>query len=291
MDPSLIPAVAAQILQHEQLVRSLAARAVQEEEEQRRRAEEREKLLASARQEAETLVHQASSHPQRTYVTLQIMLSNLDSLGAVPDSYEDQKEKEQVVLLWRRLLHIVDKSQSLMTEEQMAQCQQCLNAFYTEYWIRETARRLEAYEEYQRLKSIWESSHRKIRQIILLRRWLWAGIAGVALVSFLAYVRSVGFDLASSILVWWVLGAGGLAFVVFAITEDRIPKDRDAIERELHAAGQKAEIANTEFWEKVAEMFGGVPSMEQLEQIWTEQEAIISALFAENPNGGENTEL
>ena len=291
MDPSLIPAVAAQILQHEQLVRSLAARAVQEEEEQRRQAEEREKLLASARQEAEELVHQASTYPQRTYVRLQIMLSNLDSLGAVPDSYEDQKEKEQILLFWRRLLNLVDKCQSLMTKEQMAQCQECLNAFYTEYWIVETAKRLEAYEEYQRLKPLWESAQRKFKQITLLRRWLLAGIAGVAVVSFLVYERSVGSDLAANGSLLWVLGAGALVSVVFAVTEDRIPKDRDAIERELQAAGQKAEIANTEFWEKVAEMFDGVPSMERLEQIWTEQEAIISALFAENPNGEENTKL
>jgi hypothetical protein len=290
VDPSLIPG-AAQILQHVQLVRSLAARAVQEDEEQRRQAEEREKLLASARQEAEALVHQASSHPQRTYVTLQIILSNLDSLGAIPDSYEDQKEKEQVVLLWRRLLHIVDKSQSLMTEEQMAQCQQCLNAFYTEYWIRETASRLEAYEEYQRLKPLWESSHRKIRQITLLRRWSWVAITFVALASYLVYGRSGGFDLAWNRLGLWVLGAGLLAGVIFAITEARLPKDRDAIEHNFQVASQNAEIANTEFWNTVTEIFGDVPTMERLGQIWTDQEAIISALFAEDPNGGENTEL
>ncbi len=267
---------------------SLAARAVQEEEEQRALLEERERLLEGTQQEAEELVHQASSQPQRTFVRLQIMLSNLDSLGAVPDSYEDQKAKEQVVLLWRRLLNLVEKSQSLMTEEQMAQCQQCLNAFYTEYWIRETAKRLEAYEEYQRQKPLWESSHRKIRQIILLRKWLWAAIAFVALVSFLVYARSTGSDLAANWLLMWVLGAGILAGVVFAVTEARLPKDRDTIEHNFQAASQNAEIANTDFWKMVTEIFDGVPSMERLEQIWAEQEAIISALFSETPNGGEN---
>lgn len=282
MDPILIPTVAAQMLQQQRLIISLATRAVQEEEERRALLEEREQMLASARQEAEDLVHQASTYPQRTYVRLQIMLSNLYSLEVVPDSYEDQKAKEQVVLLWRRLGHLVEKSQSLMTEEQMAQCQQCLNALYTEYWIRETAKRLEAYEEYQRLKPLWESSHRKIEQIILLRKWLWAGIAFAALVSFLVYARSAGSELAANWLLMWVLGAGLLAGIVFAVTEARLPKDQDAIENKYQVASQKAEIANTDFWNKVDEVFGGVPTMERLEQIWTEQEAIISALFAED---------
>jgi len=219
------------------------------------------------------------------------MLSNLDSLGAVPDSYEDQIAKEQVVLLWRRLLNLVEKSQSLMTEEQMAQCQQCLNAIYFEYWIGETANRLEAYEEYQRLKPLWESSQRKIRQIILLRKWLWAAIAIAALMSFLVYAGSAGSNQAANWLLIWVLVAGILAGVVFAVTEACLPKERDAIEHNFQVASQNAEIANTEFWEKVAEMFNGMPTMDRLEQIWTEQEAIISALFAESPNGEENAEL
>lgn len=291
MDPSLIPVVAAQLLHQQRLIISLAARAVQEEEEQRALLEEREQLLASAREETEALVHQASTHPQRTYVRLQIMLSNLDSLGVVPDSYEDQKIKEQVVLLWRRLGHLLEKSQSLMTEEQMAQCQQCLNALYTEYWIRETAKRLEAYEEYQRLKPLWESGQRKIRQIILLRKYEWAGIAFVALVSFLVYARSTGSDLAANWLLMWVLVAGILASVVFVGTEANLPKDQDAIEHNLQAASQKAEINNADFWKTVSEMFGGMPTMERLQEIWNEQEAIISAVFAEPPNGVENAEL
>jgi hypothetical protein len=291
VDPSLIPVVAAQLLHQQRLIISLAARAVQEEEEQRALLEEREQLLASAREETEALVHQASTHPQRTYVRLQIMLSNLDSLGVVPDSYEDQKIKEQVVLLWRRLGHLVEKSQSLMTEEQMAQCQQCLNALYTEYWIRETAKRLEAYEEYQRLKPLWESGQRKIRQIILLRKYEWAGIAFLALVSFLVYARSAGSDLAANWLLMWVLVAGILASVVFVATEANLPKDQDAIKHNFQVAIQNAEIANNDFWEKVDEVFGGVPTMERLQEIWNEQEAIISAVFAEPPNGVENAEL
>jgi hypothetical protein len=219
------------------------------------------------------------------------MLSNLSALEVIPDDYDDQKVKEQVVLLWRRLGHLVEKSQALMTKEQMVQCQQCLEAFYTEYWIRETARRLEAYEEYRRLKPLWEDLQCRIRQIILLRRWSRGAIALVALGSYLVYGRSAGFDLAANWLLVWVLGAGLLVGVVFAVTEARLPKDQAAIERNFQVASQKAEIANTEFWNTVTEIFGGVPSMERLEQTWTEQEAIISALFSEPPNGGENAEL
>jgi hypothetical protein len=291
VDPILISTVAAQLLQQQQLIISLAARAAQEEEERRALLEEREKLLESARQEAEELVHQASSQPQRTYVRLQIMLSSLVAGEVVPDSYADQKTKEQVVLLWRRLSHLDEKSRSLMTEEQLAQCMECLNALYTEYWIRETAIRLEAYEEYQRLKTQWESAQRKIEQITLLRRWLWAAIVGISLVSFLAYARSAGFDQAANYLILWVLGTGGLAGLVLPVTDSLLPKDRKTIEHDFQAAGQNAEIANTEFWEKVAEMFDGVPRMEQLEQMWTEQEAIIAALFAEEPNGESKAEL
>jgi hypothetical protein len=284
MDPNLVPVIAAQLLQQNQFVRVQAARALQKEEEQRRQValiEERKKQLASARQSADTLAHEASTHPQRTFVKLQIMLSNLDFCGATPDSFEDQQEKEQVVLLWRRLLNNAEKSQSFMTVDQMAQCKTCLNAFSTEYWIRETARRLVAYEEYQRVKPLRERDQRQVRQIVIHRRWQWAVIGLIALASYLVFASRVGFEQTSSFSLLWMLAAGVLAGVVFMVGEVRLPKDRDALDHQFQVAYQQAEIANAGFWETVNEKFGGVPSLERLEQIWAEQEAVINALFAE----------
>jgi hypothetical protein len=284
MNPNLLPVVAAQLMQQNQLIRAQASRLLQEEEAERRQAElleERARQLASARQAADTLVHEASTHPQRTFVKLQIMLSNLDYCGAVPDSYAEQQEREQVVLLWRRLLNTVDKSQSLMTDAQMAECRACLDAFSTEYWVRETARRLEAYELYQQVKPLREEAHRQVRQIVLRRRWLWAGIALLALAGYLLFARRVGADQASGYLVWWVLAIVVLAGVVFYVGERRMPRDRDALDHQYQLAYQEGEIANTDFWSFVAEKFGGVPTMERLNQAWAEQEAVINALFAE----------
>jgi hypothetical protein len=209
------------------------------------------------------------------------MLSNLDFCGATPDSFEDQQEKEQAVLLWRRLLNTVDKCQAMMTAGQMAECRACLNAFSTEYWIRETARRLEAYEAYQRVKPLREAAHRQIREIIARRRWLWAGILLAVLASYLVFARRVGAEQASSFLILWVLAASILAGIVFYVGERRMPTDRDALDHQYQVAYQQGEIANTDFWQFVIEKFGGVPTMERLSQIWAEQEAVINALFEE----------
>ncbi len=284
MYPNLLPVVAAQLMQQNQFIRTQASRLLQEEEAERRQAElleERAKQLASAQQSADTLIHEASTHPQRTFVRLQVMLSNLDFCGAVPDSYENQQEREQVALLWRKLLNTVDKSQSLMTAAQMAECHACLDAFSTEYWIRETARRLEAYELYQQVKPLREEAHRQVRQIVTRRRWLWAGIVLLALAGYLLFVQRVGSDQASDYLVSWVLAAVVLAGVVFYVGEKRMPKDLDALDHQYQLAYQQGEIANTDFWSFVAEKFGGVPTMERLNQAWAEQEAVINALFAE----------
>ena len=73
---------------------------------------QRRELLASAQEEASKNLQEASACPQRALVRLQLLISNLNYSDVAPDSFEDKQEKEEVVLLWRKLSNLWQKTNS-----------------------------------------------------------------------------------------------------------------------------------------------------------------------------------
>ncbi|MFT3895944.1 MAG: hypothetical protein QM730_30375 [Anaerolineales bacterium] len=151
MDPNLLPILLAQSNQHFQNI-EFAKLQAQEKHQQEIFAEERQKLLDFAKTESEILLHDSLSQPQKVFIKSQVLLNRLKHLNVVPDMFEDQTEKENVILLWNKLVGISKKCHSQLLPEQFDQCTKCLEAIWMQGFIQDIAQRLNSYNQYQSMK-------------------------------------------------------------------------------------------------------------------------------------------
>jgi hypothetical protein len=248
----------------------------------------RRELLLSAQQHATQLVQESSTYPQRTFVRLSLVVRNLEYYGVVPDSFEDKQEKEEVVLLWRRLSNLWDKTRSLQTEEQLAQCQDCLDAYGMEYFLQTVANRLKPYEEYQAIKSRWEEAWRLSRQLSRYQNVssgvvIFLILGYMAFIFYVMYTGSGGVNPVSVVLAVLLFVSVGIVYWVYERFESRRPQDLKELDQRYRQLSEDAPLEDQEYWQEVKDKFGGIPTWEQLKQSWDEQEAKIGQIFGEFP--------
>jgi hypothetical protein len=245
-------------------------------------------LLLSAQQHATQLVQESSTYPQRTFVRLSLVVRNLEYYGVVPDSFEDKQEKEEVVLFWRRLSNLWDKTRSLQTDEQLAQCQDCLDAYGMEYFLQTVANRLKPYEEYQAIKPRCEEVWRLSRQLSRYQNVssgvvIFLILGYMAFIFYVMYTSSGGVNPVSVVLAVLLFVSVGIVYWVYERFESRRPQDLKELDQRFHQLSAAAQIDDQEFWQSVKDKFDGIPTMEQLKQSWDEQEAKIGLIFGEFP--------
>jgi hypothetical protein len=182
---------------------------------------QRREMLASAQQYAIQLVQESSSNPQRTFGSLQLFAKNLVYDSVVPDSFEDPLEKEEVVVLWRKLSNLFDKCKSSMTAGQLGQCQECLNAFGSEYFLQKVAGRLSAYTMYQQIKPRWEDAWRLSRHLAYYQKICWVVVITLILgfmgiIFYLMYSGSGGIDPVTVVLAVLLFVSVGIGYWIYA---------------------------------------------------------------------------
>lgn len=270
MDPNFIPILFSQLSAHNQIL-SVAKQQAEEEHQKQLLVENRQKLLGFAKTESDVLLHESSLYPQRVLIRSHILLGQMDNIKVVPDSYEDQTEKENVELLWRKLVGISDKCRKQITPAELDQCQRCLDAIWMQGFIRDIAERLGAYYKVQEMKAELEKN--KMRYKKLQRNWF-GGLA--ALFAGILLYLSVKNILAESegFIVFIVIELGGIALIIYMWFKSKFT----AIDRTSKKyPGKDSE----EFWVRVKEKFNGIPTEEMLKESWHEQEEIIKVVFGE----------
>jgi hypothetical protein len=268
--------------QQRQLVVAQGMQAMREAELLNRRRE----ILASAQQCTSRLVEESTTFPKRVYVQLQLVLRNLEYHGIVPDTFEDQQEKEEAVLFWRKLSNLWDKTNSQFTADELAQCQECLNAIIMEVFLQAVANRLKAYEGYQRIKPIWERVWNETRRITANQKVSKILVIVIALlVAGIIVYLSIGgnFDATTTVMLLtiWTMVSCLSGISLNAGLESRKPKELFTISQRYHQLSAAAGMDDQEFWQSVMDNFGGIPTMEQLQQSWDKQEAKIRLVFGE----------
>lgn len=263
-----------QAFQQNLMARSLAARAVSEHNEEARKAlflQEKKKLIETVQKDSIVLAHEASVFPERTFVKAQLYLSLLDDYGVTPKSYEEQTQKENAILLWQKLLNIVEKSKSQMTMEQLGSCLDCLNAIAMQKFIYTIAERLEALENCNRMKPEIEKISRKSNRIEKYQKRSTATVTVVAVATFLIYTILAGFKEAISFLGLWIFIAYTIGCIFYLVMEFIKPKSVAKLEAIYQQCAREAQIGDTKFWQAVQDIFGGVPTIDRLTSSWEEQ--------------------
>ena len=246
---------------------------------------QRRELVAFAQEEAGQILQEAPAFPQRALVRLQLLISNLNDSGVTPDSFEDNQEKEEVVLLWRKLSNLWQKTSSQLTADQLEQCQDCLDAIAMEYFIQTLASRLEAYEKYQLLQPMWEEARLGAKKMAAYQKIGWA-IGSIGLSMVLVWVVSLSSTpriganamIMVGLISFLVLNIMGFLPGIFDISNQQ---SFQTIDQLYHQFSEDAQIEDHGFWQAVTDKFGGIPTAEQLQQSWDEQEAKTRLVFGE----------
>lgn len=280
MDPLFLSHLAQQA-QHRMHLIALGRQTMREAETLNQRRE----LLASAQEEVSQILQEASAFPQRALVRLQLLISNLNYSGVAPDSFEDNQEKEEVVLLWRKLSNLWQKMNSQLTADQLAQCQECLDAIVMEFFIQTLASRLEAYEKYQLLQPIWEEVRLGAKKMAVYQKTGWAiGSIGLSIIMVwvVSYSSTPRYGANAMIMVgmisFLVLISMGFLLGIFDISNQQ---SFQSIDQYSHQLSEDAQIDDHDFWQAVTDKFGGIPTADQLQQSWDEQETRIRLVFGE----------
>jgi hypothetical protein len=278
MDPSFLALFASQMQQHIQL-KSLAMHQAQEEMDNEARLEERRKFFEFARKQSDIYLKDSTLKPGQVFVHCVLALTKMKELNVIPDSYEDQKEKEDVILILRKLAGILDKCKTMLTSEQLIQCDNCLQAIWMQGLIQIIAERIGPYNELQRIKSSLEKKRVKLKKLRMIFYPI-SILPGVGFVifflvnhAFTSYIDFVG-----------VLGifTGLLALLSHVVFTGLLNDIRRKYE---YLQGDTKE----EFWKQVRDMFNGIPTEEILIQKWKEQEEKIKVVFYEPTQEAINT--
>jgi hypothetical protein len=281
MDPGFLFATT-HFLQYSQFIQAQNARIKAEQDEkiqQEMLAVQRRELLHYAAEEAKTLIFEASVFPGRTFVKLQVILNNLNYLGVIPDSYEDHKEKEDIILLWQKYNNLLEKCRLHMTDDQFLLSANCMNAIFIRNHTLAVAERLEKYIQYQRIKVIWDSYQQKLRNTQKRQKTIqW--VCGVLTAGFfLVFTYRAHEDpLAPLYLLAFILSgiAGLTGILILSLMKPKKYAQMKALHDQLF---READIGDEVFWKTAVERYGGTPTMEQLTANLVEQDAIIFSVL------------
>mgnify|MGYP001593849067 CR=1 FL=1 len=121
----------------------------------------------------------------------------------------------------------------------------------------------------------WQQYRKAKTQIISI----WVIIAIVADITFLIYSNQVGFEYAASVMIYWILAGCGIGVVTRLIWDKHLPKDLNKLEQTVLESFANAGLDEQAFWQTVKDRFGCIPTTEQMETIWIEQEGMIVEIF------------
>ncbi len=234
--------------------------------------QERQKILDVANKMWEDLLYESTVYPQRVLVNAQIILKDMKNMGAMPEAFENDTEREKIIFLWRKFLDIAEKCTKQLPPEQVDQCTQALQAISTQRYIDAILPRLDSYKQFLQLKIRLASEKKRCQR----NERILNTVLAMLVVFWLAWLRMknslVSFE--NIMGVFFVVLAPGAVLASWLRSTYR--KSEKALLPYQHIEKEK------EFWSTVMANFNGIPSHETLEQKRKEQDKIIRVIFGEN---------
>lgn len=283
MDPSFLLATT-HVLQQNQLIRAQAARELEEQNEQNRKIallEYRREKLSSINTKTNALIPEVDQKPLQTLITLQVILNRMSDQGIAPDSFEDEKDKEDAILLWRKLINLVDKCNLELSEEQLNKCLECMDAIYISRLIEDLNPVLDAYVSYFEKISDFELKKKKKKKQANLQKLLIVITTTIFTLGFIFYSWLVTLRTAAPFLVVWILVGLTILMVGYHLLDRKIPKDLFPLENELSELYKNGVVEYDGFWSVVKERFNGIPTHDDILKRQEEANKIIGEIFPE----------
>jgi len=246
MDPSFLFAIA-NSLRDRQMADAAGKQAAFELTKQKEKEEalnRRKEILASFKERSNTLVARSNDYPADTLLHANLMTDYLMATAVVPDSFPEEKDKEQSVLLHKKLANLTKKCLPMVTEEERAEIESCLAANHKTHYLQYIFPNVAAREKLLGIEKKFRSD--RLRSI-----FVW------------------------TIFCFWALFAGYVGFIL-AVTviniEDELLSSKDLVKTKKlrEQTIPLAEFNNRALWQGIQESYPEIPSIEQLRKEYEE---------------------
>ncbi|MEA5078496.1 MAG: hypothetical protein VB013_07990 [Anaerolineaceae bacterium] len=130
MDPSFLFAIA-NTLRERQIAEAAGKQAafeLQKQQEEETLLKKRKEFLESMKQDSNKLVARSNEYPADVLLQSSLMIQYMLINGFVPDSFKEEKDKEQCILLHKKLVNLNNKCLPVLSKEDIAQIEACLAA-------------------------------------------------------------------------------------------------------------------------------------------------------------------
>ncbi len=271
MDPNFLPLLVQQLAERNQMI-SIGKRQAIEEREREMLETSRKNLLRFAASESDVLLRDSTSVPQQVLVRSQILMNQLNGMNIIPSEYEDATEKENIILLWRKLENISEKCKAQLTPVELEQCEKCLNAVWMQSFIQAIVQNHPAYVNYLAAKAELDQKTVRLRN---LERSLYIVLLLIVAVICLFYFTKTLVDTTADLIGLLFLFAGMPAIFIRSLFRPQYDQIENSF-MDFKPGGEQGK-----FWLMVIEKFGSMPTQEDLDEKWKEQEDIIKSIFGE----------
>lgn len=269
MDPSFLFAIA-NSLRDRQLADAAGKQAAFELTKQQEKEEalnRRKEILASFKERSNTLVARSNDYPADTLLHANLMTDYLMATAVVPDSFPEEKDKEQSVLLHKKLANLTKKCLPMVTEEERAEIESCLAANHKTHYLQYIFPNVAAREKLLGIEKKFRSD--RLRSIFVWTIFcFWALFAGY--VGFILAVTVINIEdelLSLLTLIGIVFGMIGL---ILPILYRVYPKDLVKTKKLREQTIPLAEFNNRALWQGIQESYPEIPSIEQLRKEYEE---------------------
>lgn len=246
-------------------------------------------IIASMREEADSFQREADEKPDQVMVKVLLSMLRMARLGVTPDAFPTVEEKENVVLVWRKLSNFGDRCRSQLNEERRKQCADAVNAGNFLDLIQVLNTRLVHYRNHFILKKQYSDAKRK-NAILGLVQWALV-LVGTLLVGILASWANQNPSEGNLMLLMTVLGLYSLILIggCFIAASKKV-KNIPNLQSRVNNTAKSGFVQDHDFWKAVEEKFNGIPSDEQFLQTYKKQKAILEVIFPEEKENDAGNE-
>ena len=288
MDPSFLIGLSS-ALQQRQMAQSTANRLATIEEEKRMEADRlawKRNIIESLTNESDKLIRDINIRPIQIAVLACAHLGRMDRFGIVPEAFKELKEQEEVTLLWRKFHNIRDQSLGMLSQAEQQIVQQGICASIKMDLIRDANRVLEPYNNHFLFTNDLQRAEKKNRN---LRRALYAAVVVPTTLLTLAsmVLQSIGNPNTSRFILFSVAAEIIFVSVVYYFVNRSLIRNLPELKAAIRETYRMGAVDNTPFWDLIRSEFGGIPTFEQMDECWREQEVVWDSIFPPEPEADQ----
>jgi hypothetical protein len=290
MDPSFFYAIANALRERQftEAAGKQAAFELQQQQEQEALKNKRKEVLESMKLDSNKILLRSNDFPAETVLHASMLAQYMVINGIVPDSFTEEKDKEQSILLHKKLVNLNNKCLPLISVEEKAQIDACLTANWKSAYLEFIYPRIAARENLEQITKKYRVEKRKsIIAWVLFCYWSAFG-AYVGMILGLTSLKFENTDLVSLTSIGIAVGIIALFLPVFYWI---YPKELSKTKNTKQQLLIQVDFKDKKLWEGILKEYPVIPSTQQLRAEYEQlRQTVVSTMQKYSPPKEETPE-